>query len=127
MRFKLSRPFFDVSTFAKANLIHWGASCTSTRPRRSIATAFVTEDVKAFKALASVMRHELPEDLETRLRTGRDARGRRRRSQNVTDPTHSKIQKIESIGPKRVKHHQDHQNNLVTINLSARSGWKMGN
>lgn len=52
----------------KANLIHWGASCTSTRPRRSMATAFVTEDVKAFKALASVMRHELPEDLETRLR-----------------------------------------------------------
>ena len=36
-----------------------------------MATAFVTEDVKAFKALASVMRHELPEDLETRLRTGR--------------------------------------------------------
>ncbi len=52
----------------KANLIHWGAACSSTRPRRSMATAFVTKDVEAFNALASATRHELPEDLDTRLR-----------------------------------------------------------
>jgi len=36
-----------------------------------MATAFVTKDVEAFNALASATRHELPEDIETRLRRTR--------------------------------------------------------